>query len=294
MKTSHPIYRFSAGLFLYSLILSPDLWSHEGDNPLAVIDAGVQRSEDAPNVPTDFKFLPGEYVYFRFHVSGFGTKLNEKTEVKTLSMEYEITPQDSNHVALTEPVKGVITGDLSKEDKNWVPIRRTSFLLPSFVAAGDYSIHILVKDLVSKTEAVHDYPFQIGGVQASHADSIEADDFQFLRNQDDVAALELPAYAPGDTVFARFQMVGFKYEAGNGYKLSYGIKVLRPDGKSFLDAPSAAQISSDSFYPAPYVPGDLQITTPKNAARGTYQLTLTVRDLVGNQSFDLKRTFTIE
>jgi hypothetical protein len=220
--------------------------------------------------------------------------VNEKTEVKSLSLEYEVTPQDANHVALTAPVKGVITGDLSKEDKNWIPLRRTSFLLPSFVAAGNYSIHIVVKDMVSKTEAAHEYPFQIGGVQVSHADSIEADDFQFLRNQDDSAALELPAYAPGDTVFARFEMVGFKYEADNKYKLSYGLKVLRPDGKSFLDAPNAAQISSESFYPAPYVPGDLQITTPKNAARGTYQLTLTVRDLVGNQSFDVKRTFTIE
>jgi hypothetical protein len=281
-------------IFLSLLILPSAIWSHEADNPLAIIDSGVQRAEDAPYVPASFKFLPGEYVYFSFHISGFGSKLNEKTETRAISLEYELTPQDANHVPLTEPLKGVIQEDLGKEDKNWIPKRRASFLLPSFVAAGTFQIHVAVKDLIAKTETTRDFPFQIGGVAIGDAASLHVESFEFLRNQDDAAALELPAYAPGDTVFARFEMVGFKHEAGNKYKLSYGLKVLRPDGKPFLDAPNAAQISSDSFYPAPYVPGDLQITTPKNAARGAYQLTLTVRDEAGNQSFDLKRTFTIE
>jgi hypothetical protein len=287
MRAFHPI-------FLSLLILPAAIWSHEADNSLAVIDAGVQRAEDAPYVPKDFQFLPGEYVYFTFHISGFATRLNEKAETRTLALEYELTPQDAKHVPLTDPVKGSITDDLGKEDKNWIPKRRASFLLPSFVAAGTYSVHVVVKDLIARTETSHDYPFQMGGVHIGDASSLHAESFEFLRHQDDSTALELPAYAPGDTVWARFQMIGFQYEAGNKYKLSYGLKILRPDGKPFLDDPNAAQISSDSFYPAPYVPGDLQITTPKNAARGTYQLTLTVRDDVGHQSFDLKRTFTIE
>ena len=100
------------------------------------------------------------------------------------------------------------------------------------------------------------------------------EDFDFLRHQEDANGLELPAYAPGDTVWGRFQMIGFKNETGNKYKLAYGIKVVRPDGKSFLDEPKAAQIASASFYPAQFVPGELQITTPKDAARGSYELTL--------------------
>ncbi len=259
-----------------------------------MIDAGVERAEDAPSVPASFKFLPGEYVYFSFHISGFGSKLNEKTETKAISLEYELTPRDAHGVALTEPVKGVIQDDLGKEDKNWIPKRRASFLLPSFVAAGTFSIHVSVKDLIAKTETARDFPFQIGGIAVGDGSVLHVESFEFLRNQDDAAALDVPAYAPGDTVWARFEMVGFQYEDRSRYKLSYGLKILRPDGKPFLDAPNAAQISADSFYPAPYVPGDLQITTPKNAARGTYLLTLTVRDEAGGQSFDLKRTFTIE
>jgi hypothetical protein len=287
---------------LLLLILSPGVWSHAAANrtendtekSLAVIDAGVERSEDSPYVPKDFQFLPGEYVYFKFHIAGFATKLNEKTEVKSLQLQYEVTAQDARGIALTEPLNGSIEADLSKEDKNWIPKRRASFLLPSFVAAGQFNIHVAVKDLVGKTETVRDVPFQIGGVHVGDAASIQAERLEFFRHQDDPGALDLPAYTPGDTIWARFQMIGFKYEAANKYRLSYGLKVLRPDGKVFLDAPEAAQISSDSFYPAPYVPGDLQITTPKDSPRGTYQLMLTVRDLVANQSFNLKRTFTIE
>ncbi len=276
------------------LIVSPKIWTQEAANPLAVIDAGVQRSEDAPYVPKDFEFLPGDYVYFTFHISGFATKLNEKNETKSISVEYEIRPEDANHVPLTEAVKGAIADALGKEDKNWIPKRRASFLLPSFVGAGEFNIHVTVKDLLAKTETSRDFPFLIGGIHIDRVDSIQANDFEFLRSEDDDHALELPAYAPGDSVWARFKMIGFQHEPGNKYKLSYGIKVLRPDGKPFLDSPNAAKISDSGFYPAQFVPGDLQITTPKNAARGTYELTLTVRDEIANQSFELKRTFTIE
>lgn len=292
--TFHDVFRVAAGLCLCLFIVSSNAWPHQKDNALAVIDGGVQRSEDAPFVPKDFQFLPGEYVYFTFHIAGFATKADEKTETKALSLEYDVTPQDANHVPLTPPESGKIASDLSSEDKNWTPKRRASFLLPSYVAAGPFSIHVVVRDLLAKTEVSRDYPFQIGGVQIEGAEQIRAVDFDFLRKEDDANALDLPAYAAGDTVWARFHMVGFKYEAANKYRLSYGVKILRPDGKPFLDEPKAARLESDSFYPAQYVPGELQITTPKNAARGSYELTLTVHDLVANQSYELKRAFTIE
>lgn len=294
MMAIHNFYRLAAALCLAVFIVSPNEVARDNDNPLAIVDGGVQRSEDAPYAPQTYEFLPGDYVYFTFHVSGFTTKKNETNEIKSLSLEYEVTPRDANHVALTEPEKGKITGDLASEDKNWTPKRRASFLLPSYVAAGEFQIHVVVRDLIAKTEVVRDFPFQMGGMHVAATPAIQAESFEFLRNEDDANPLDLPAYAPGDTVWARFQMIGFKMEAGNKYRLTYGVKILRPDGKTFLDQANAAQIESEGFYPAQFVPGELQITTPKNAAHGSYVLTLTARDLVGNQTFDLKRTFTIE
>ncbi len=284
----------AVSVLLFFLIVSPALRAQGDDHPLAVLDGGVERWEDAPYVASTFQFLPGDYLYFTFHIAGFKIQKSETTEAKSVSLEYEVTPEDVNNVPLTPPATGKIQDDLSAEDKNWTPKRRASFLLPSYVAAGEYHVHVAVKDLIAKTETVRDYSFQMGGIQVSAAPSVQVEAFQFLRNEDDANALELSAYAPGDTVWARFQMIGFKLEAENKYRLAYGVKVIRPDGKTFLDEPNAARIESDSFYPAKFVPGTLQITTPKNAARGSYALTLTIRDLVSNQTFDLKQTFTIE
>ena len=294
MMTFHSVYRIAASFCLYFSIVSPAGWAHADENALAVIDGGVQRSEDAPYVPKEYQFLPGDYVYFTFHIAGYGTKTSQEAGSKSMSLEYEVTPEDGSNVPLAKPEDGKIADSLTSEDKNWVPKRRASFLLPSYVAAGEFKIHVAVKDLIGKTEATRDYAFEIGGVNVGAAASIKAESFEFLRNENDESALDLPAYAPGDTVWARFEMAGFKHEAGNRYKLSYGVNILRPDGKSFLEQANAAQISADSFYPAQFVPGQLQITTPKNAAHGSYQLTLTVRDLIANQSFELKRVFTIE
>jgi hypothetical protein len=42
------------------------------------------------------------------------------------------------------------------------------------------------------------------------------------------------------------------------------------------------------------MPGDIQVTTPRDAMRGRYQMTVTVRDLIANQDFTFRETFSIE
>jgi len=277
-----------AGIFMASPAMASD------DSALAILEGGVQRSEDAPYVPADFEFLPGDYLFFTFHISGFKIKTSQTGDIHTLSLQYRITPQDLKGVALASPVDGAIADEINKEDKTWTPKRRANFLLPSFVASGDYRVHVVVKDLIAGTEASRDYPFKIGGTQVSAAAGIRADQFAFFRTADEAKALEVPAYSPGDTVYARFLMVGFKTDPANKYRLAYGVKVTRPDGKTFLDEPKAAQIAADSFYPAQFMPGDIQVTTPRDAMHGRYQMTVTVRDLIANQDFTFRETFSIE
>lgn len=290
----HTANRIRARLCISFLILSFAGLAREPEKTFAIVDGGVERSEDAPNVPADFRFLPGDYVYFTFYIAGFATKTNEETNVRTMSLEYEVTPEDANNVPLAESATGKIQDRLGTEDKNWIPKRRASFLLPSYVGAGIFKVHVEAKDSIGQTQASRDFPFLIGGVNVGNPASIQAEDFAFLRSEMEERPLDLPAYSPGDTVWARFDMVGFKHGQGNEYKLSYGISISRPDGKHFLEEKDAARIASESFYPAQFIPGELQIATPKNAEHGSYLLTLTVRDLIANQSFDLKRSFTIE
>lgn len=263
-------------------------------NPLRIVSAGVETSEDAPFVSASYQFLPGDYVYCQFQMAGYAVRKKEDSEVRKISLQYEIVPQDSNGVALTTGTNGAVEEELGAEDKNWTPKRRASFLLPSFIAAGSFHLHVVVKDLIGKVAAERDVPFRIGGTVVAPASTLTIQDFQFTRKEDDSEALDVPAYAPGDTVYARFMMTGFRLGPGNEYHLSYGLTVTRPDGKAYLNEPNAAQLSDKSFYPITFVPSNISVTTARNAARGQYVVLLTVRDLQGSQTYQFKRAFTIE
>ncbi len=264
------------------------------ENPLQILAAGVETSEDAPFAAPDFQFLPGDFVYLQFQIAGYSVKTLPDSDVRTMSLTYEISLQDSKGVPLVPAVTGEIKDELTAEDKNWTPKRRASFLLPSFLAAGGFHIHLTVKDVIGNTSAERDLPFRIGGVVIVPSNALTVQDFQFLRKEDDSQALEVPAYSPGDTVYARFNMTGFRLLTGNEYRLSYGLTVNRPDGKVYLNAPAAAELSNHSFYPVAFVPGAVSITTTRTAAHGQYVLLLTVRDVVASQTYQVKRAFTIE
>jgi hypothetical protein len=268
--------------------------AHGAESQLSVVDAGVEASEDAPFVSPDYRFLPGEYVYFTFQIAGFTIKSEERNEVRRISLTYEIQPQDANGVGLAQAVTDKVQADLSPEDKNWLPKRRASFLIPSFVAAGECRMHVTVKDVFGETEASADYAFRVGGVRVEPAAALSVQNFGFLRNEDDREPLTVAAYSPGDTVHARFEMVGYKLGPGNAYDLSYGLTVLRPNGKPFFQDPKAAELRSDSFYPAQFLPGTIDLTTTHDTARGEYVIVLSVRDLIGNQTFELRRAFSVE
>jgi hypothetical protein len=281
-----------AGLLLVSALVCA--CGNAAESSLAIVDAGIQQSEDAPFVPADYQFLPGDFVYFTFQIAGFSIKSDDANEVRRISLAYEVTPEDVSGLALTQPNSGTVQVDLNPEDKNWMPKRRVSFLLPSSIAAGEFRIHAVVKDAFANSEASKDIPFRIGGVKVKPSNAITVENFHFLRQENDREPLEVPAYRPGDTIYANFEMVGYKLGPENQYHVMYGLTVLRPDGKPFLDQPNAAELQKTSFYPAQFVPGNFSVTTSRDTARGEYIIILTVRDLIGTQTYQTKQAFSIE
>jgi hypothetical protein len=267
----------------------------QADDSLAIIEAGVQSAEDAPFIQADYSFQPGEFVYATFQIAGFKVE-NARAEEKPhkISMTYAVTAEDANGVALCPPVTDKIDAELNAEDKNWTPRRRASFLLPSFVAAGEFRIHVAVTDLVGKADTSKILRFRIGGVAIVNPGMLNVQDFRFFRRENDREPVEVPAYSAGDSVFVRFIMTGFKVGEKNGYHLSYELFVTRPDGKPYLDRPDAAELASESFYPAQFLPGEFALTTSRDSPKGTYIILLRVRDKVGNTSKELRFPFTIE
>jgi hypothetical protein len=89
-------------------------------------------------------------------------------------------------------------------------------------------------------------------------------------------------------------MAGYQLAPENTYRLAYGLTVYRPDGKPYLQQPAAAELTAGSFYPAQFVPGNINLTTSRDTTRGEYTIVLTVRDLVASRTYQLKRAFSIE
>ena len=268
--------------------------SQAEDPSLAIINGGAQKSEDAPFVSPQYRFAPGDYLYFTFQIAGFAVQSSKENENRRIALSYSVTPEDLKGVALAPPDTGSIETELSAEDKNWTPKRRSSFLLPSFVAAGDFQVRVVIKDLLAKTEISKTFPFHIGGVVIIPAGSIAIQDFQFFRREEDREPLQVPAYSPGDAVNLRFNLTGFQIGSGNTYHLSYGVLVLRPDGKPYLQQPNAAELEANSFYPAQYLPGTANLTTSPNSSKGQYTVVITVHDLIGHVSRDFKTAFSLE
>lgn len=282
----------SAALLMFSLARPKICLAAE--SPLAVVEAGVEQSEDAPFVSPGYRFLPGDYLYFSFQIGGFGIRSENRDEVRKIALTYEVTAEDANGVPLAPPSSGAVRTELSPEDKHWMPKRRLSFLIPSFVAAGEFRIRVHVKDLIANAEVSQDFPFHIGGIEIQPASSLTVQNFRFLRNENDREALHVAAYSPGDTVYAAFEMTGFKTDPQNQYHVSYGLTVLEPNGKTFIEEPEAAELEAASFYPARYLPGVLNLKTASSASRGEYLIVLTIRDLLANTSCRMKRAFSIE
>jgi hypothetical protein len=275
-----------------ALLTSHSAQGRAADLTLAIVDAGIQASEDAPFVTANYEFRPGEYVFFTFTISGYQTE-KQKDAIR-LNLKYLVDVHDPDGVPLAPPESGAIEDELHPQDKDWLPKRRLSFQLPSYVASGSFNLQVTVRDMVAKTEINKKFTFRIGGRKLQPSDTLEVQNFHFYRGENDAEPLEVVAYRPGDPIWARYDIVGFKTDLNHGYVVAYGLTVYRPDGTELLFVPKAAVQSSSDFYPAQFVPGVLTVTPTSDAPHGEYTILLTVKDEIGKQTFEHNYSFRLE
>lgn len=267
----------------------------EPGQSLAIVNAGIESAEDAPFVAPDYMFNPGDFVYIVFEISGYKAAGDEYKGPRHISLKYKAEPSDENGVPLAAAAQGDIDQEIGKEDKNWLPKRRASFLLPSYLAKGVYRVNLTVEDALAKSKQTKELPFNISGPKITPGGGLQVQRFRFQRSQEDGTGLEVAAYRPGDTVWARFDMTGFKTGQANAVDLSYGVTVFRPDGKSLFSQKSAAREKlQGEFYPPQFLPGVLSVTTTKDLSPGEYRLIVHVNDLLGKQTTEFAQSFRVE
>jgi len=134
----------------------------------------------------------------------------------------------------------------------------------------------------------------VRGHDVAPSQTLAVRNFRFFRGENDDKPIQTAAYRPGDSLWARFDMTGYKIAEKNLFDIGYGLVVLRADGSVAYSQPEAATSKEAPFYPQRYQPGELSLNMPKDIAKGEYTIVLTVRDNVGQQTCETRETFSIE
>jgi len=257
--------------------------------PLGVVRPTVSDRDGGAAVPSSFAHDPGETMFFSFQVDGYTASSADRVH-----LSYKLEAFDAHGVRIMEPVAAEIEETLAPEDKNWKPTVRQEITIPPLADSGTYKIVISVDDLIAKATASKEVPFEVRGRRVDPSDTLVIRNIRFYRGEDDREALRKAAYRPGDAVWARFDMIGFKYGEGNAIDVSYDVAVLAPSGKVLYTQPLAGADRSQSFYPKRYVPAVFSLATRHDTRAGEYTLSITAHDGVGNQTFEARQSFTIE
>jgi hypothetical protein len=257
--------------------------------PLRIIHIGVHQIEDGPAVGDRVKFVPGESVYLSFDVENYTL-----TKENTVAISWIVTAADPKGIPIIPPAPGKKQAALQPEDKNWMPRARQSIAIPSPAPPGTYKIHIKVTDENSKEAAEGDTTFAVSGTELPAASELSIFHFGFYRSDDDPQPLTSPVYRSGDTMFAHFQIAGYKYGPANAIDVTYGISILGPAGNVMYTQDPAVEDKSASFYPKPYVDGMMNLSLNPGTKAGEYTLVITTNDKVGNQKAEVRKPFRVE
>lgn len=261
---------------------------------LEIVQPALHQYEGGPALTGAVEFFPGDTVFLTFRVSGF--ELVEKANEESLALEYEIEALDPQGVRLQEKVGGKVSAVVRPEDKKakWLPLVEYSVLVPPAAPPGEYRVALAVRDLNSGAEARRDVTFRVRGRYVEPSETLVVRNFRFYRSEVDTRPLEVPAYRPGDTLWARFDITGYRLGPNNRFSIDYGLSVLSESGRVLYTQEVAAADERESYYPERYTQGSLSLSLTRDLAKGTYTILLTVRDHLGDQTYQVRQNFFVD
>jgi hypothetical protein len=259
---------------------------------LAIERIALHQFEDGPILALNHEFVPGETIELSCRLAGF--HIEKKDEKQYVKLAWQVSAVDASGVLLEKEVSGRIDETVLPQDKNWIPKFLATFIVPSFAPTGVYRISVKVKDEFSGMEATSELPFHVRGHDVAQSETLVANNVQFLRGENDQMPMRSVVYHPGETLWARFDISGYKFGPNNLFEVNYGLAVLNGEGVQLFAEPEAASESNHSFYPQRYVPGVLSLHLDPNVPKGPYTLVITVGDKIGGQKYESRQRFEVE
>jgi hypothetical protein len=259
---------------------------------LSIEHLALQQIEDGPALAASYEFVPGESAHFSCRVAGFRT--TAKDEAQLVKLAWNIHVIDPGGVPIQKDKSGRIEETLTARDKNWVPKFLETFTVPSFAPSGVYHVRVTVSDEIAAAEASGELEFNVRGHPVEPSASLTVRNFKFVRAEDDQVPMRPAVYHPGETLWAKFDINGYKFAENHRFSVDYGLAILDAAGEQIFAQPAAASESRESFYPQLYVPGALSLNLDANVVRAAYTLVIIVHDKIGNQSQESKQPFEVQ
>jgi hypothetical protein len=256
---------------------------------LEVVRPLVSQSDGGTPLPPGFTHVPGETLFFTFEMTGY-----QKSPEEKIQLNYTVDAFDPRGVRIVETVTNSIAAELTPQDKEWRPKVRLEIALPPLADSGTYKIAVHVTDEIAHTAADKAVAVEVRGHEVAPSDSLAIRNFRFFRGEDDHEALAQPTYRPGDPVWARFDITGYRFGPKNAIDVAYGIAIVTAAGRTLWSQPEAAVERADSFYPKRYVPGTMSINLQSTIRPGVYTIRVQAKDAIGQQDFEAKYNFTVE
>ena len=254
-----------------------------------IVKPAIAQSDGGAPLPASFEHVAGETLFFTCRVSGYTKSADDKVHVT-----YSVQAFDPKGVALTEIYRNEIMTDVAPQDKEWMPKIETEVQIPPLAASGAYKLVVKAEDVFAKATAELAVPFEVRGHELEPSETLVVRNFRFYRGEEDTQPVEKAAYRGGDALWARFDITGFKYGEKNRIDVSYTASVVSPSGKVLWTQPEPAVEQSESFYPKRYVAASFAINLLAKTTPGQYAISVTVKDALGNQTYETKHAFTVE
>jgi hypothetical protein len=256
---------------------------------LEIVRPIVSQMDGGAPTPAGFEHAAGETIWVQCRVSGFGRSPEQQMHIK-----YSVQAFDPKGVPLDTVFENEMKAEVAPQDKEWLPKIATSVAIPPLAGPGAYKVLVKVEDVAAKANAELSIPFKVRARAVEPSDTLIVRNFQFFRDEDGKQPAANAIFKPGDGVFARFDIIGYKHGEKNKIEVSYVTTVIAPGGKALWTQPEPAVERSEAFYPQRYVPAAMGINLQKTIRPGEYAIGVQVKDGVGGQTYESKHTFTIE
>lgn len=211
-----------------------------------------------------------------------------------IHLRYRITLTDAAGLALAKAAVGEVVADLAPQDKKWRPKVSAEFELPTGLVRGQAKLAIELEDQVANAKSARQAEIPLAGPTLAEGTPLSAINLGFYRQEDAPQSVITPAYRAGDTVWARFTIVGFARGEGNRYDIAYGLEAFNAAGASLFRQEIAAEQAGESAYPRRYLPSVLSLQLGKDLAPGAYRIQLLLHDRVSGSRTSSDHRFTVE